>query len=193
LVLLTRDKKTVSNSQAQQIREMLWKLENRPYPMSKLELKIQEELLRNGIKFETHKPVPIDNYPWQTSRSKTSPKCDIYLTDFDLYIEVKGFMTYQAVSKLSYLSRQNFKYYIFQGTEPQWNPTIDTYLNFFKISTEKETKILNFNIDHQIQELINVRSNSDFLNNISQTTLKRLKYYIAIKIDEYKSWNGEWY
>lgn len=161
--------------------------------MSKLEQKIQEELLRNGINFETHKPVPIDNYPWQTSRSMTSPKCDIYLTDLDLYIEVKGFMTYQAVSKLSYLSRQNFNYYIFQGTESQWNPTIDTYLNFNKFAIDKETKILNFNIDHQIQELINLQSNSKFFDNISQTTLKRLKNYIDIKIDEYKSWNGEWY
>jgi hypothetical protein len=102
-------------------------------------------------------------------------------------------MTYQAVSKLSYLSRQNFNYYIFQGTESQWNPTIDTYLNFNKIVKDKETKILNFNINHQIQELINLKSNSKFMVNISQTTLKRLKNYIDIKIDEYKSWNGEWY
>jgi hypothetical protein len=161
--------------------------------MSKLEQKIQDELLRNGINFETQKPVPIDNYPWQSNRSMTSPRCDIYLTDLDLYIEVKGFMTYQAVSKLSYLSRQNFNYYIFQGTESQWNPTIDTYLNFNKIVKDKETKILNFNINHQIQELINLKSNSKFMVNISQTTLKRLKNYIDIKIDEYKSWNGEWY
>ena len=161
--------------------------------MSKLEQKIQDELLRNGINFEIQKPVPIDNYPWQTSRSMTSPKCDIYLTDLDLYIEVKGFMTYRAVSKLSFLSRQSFNYYIFQGTEPQWNPTIDTYLKFDKIANDKEARILNFNINHQLQELINLKSNSKFLDNISQTTLKRLKNYIDIKIDEYKSWNGEWY
>ncbi|NOU16146.1 MAG: hypothetical protein HOO91_01115 [Bacteroidales bacterium] len=161
--------------------------------MSKLEQKIQDELLRNGINFEIQKPVPIDNYPWQTSRSMTSPKCDIYLTDLDLYIEVKGFMTYRAVSKLSYLSRQSFNYYIFQGTEPQWNPTIDTYLKFDKIANDKEARILNFNINHQLKELINLKSNSEFLDNISQTTLKRLKNYIDIKIDEYKSWNGEWY
>jgi len=161
--------------------------------MSKLELKIQDALLRNGINFETQKPVPIDNYPWKTSRSASSPKCDIYLTEFDLYIEVKGFMTYQAVSKLSYLSRQHFNYYIFQGTETQWNPTIDTYLNISKIEVNQESKILNFNINHQIQELINLKSNTKFLDNISQTTLKRLKDYINIKINEYKSWNGEWH
>jgi len=97
--------------------------------MSKLEQKIQDELRRNGINFQVQIPVPIDKYPWQTSRSKTSPKCDIYINEFDLYIEVKGFMTYNAVSKLSYLTRQNFKYYIFQGTESQWNPTIKHFYN----------------------------------------------------------------
>lgn len=161
--------------------------------MSKLEQKIQDELKRNGIVFETQKPVPIENYPWKTNRSRTSPKCDIYLIDLDLYVEVKGFMTYQAVSKLSYLSRQNFKYYIFQGTEPQWNPTIDSFLNLLKVPQNNETKKIKFNIDYQIQELINLRSNSEFLNNVSQTTLKRLKNYIEIKIEEYKTWNGEWY
>jgi hypothetical protein len=161
--------------------------------VSKLEHKIQDELTRNGIHFETQKPVPIDHYPWKTNRSKTSPKCDIYLTDFDLYIEIKGFMTYHAVSKLSFLSRQNFKYYIFQGTELQWNPTIDTFLNFTDISNSNETKKINFNINHQIQELINLKPRSEFVNNISQISLKRLKNYIEIKIEEYKTWNEEWY
>ena len=102
-------------------------------------------------------------------------------------------MTYRAVSKLSYLSRQNFKYYIFQGTEPQWNPTIDTYLKLNNVAPNKETVKLDFKITHQIQELINLKLHSDFLNNISQITLKRLKNYIDIKIKEYSFWNGEWF
>jgi len=161
--------------------------------VSKLEQRIQEELTRNGINFETHKPVPIENYPWRTNRSKTSPKCDIYLIDFDLFIEIKGFMTYHAVSKLSFLSRQDFRYYIFQGTESQWKPTIETFLNFTDISKSSETKKINFNINHQIQELVNLKLQSEFLNNISQISLKRLKNYIETKIEEHKSWNGEWY
>ena len=161
--------------------------------MSKLEQRIQNQLTKNGINFEIHKPVPIEKCPWQTLRSKTAPKCDIYLSDFDLYVEVKGFMTYRAVSKLSYLSRQNFKYYIFQGTEFQWDPTIDTYLDFSNAASDKETEKLKFNINHQIQELINLKLHPDFLNNISHITLKRLKNYIDIKIKEYISWNGEWY
>jgi hypothetical protein len=160
--------------------------------MSKLENRIKDFLIKSKIDFEEQKSVPIDDYPWKTNHSKTSPKADLYLPKHDLYIEIKGFMTYQAVSKLSYLSRQNFRYYIFQGTEPQWNPYIDTFLDNAFIPS-KAIKIES-NIKHQLLELINLdNSNQDFLNDISKITLKRLKKYIDIKIEEYKSWNGEWY
>jgi ferritin len=162
--------------------------------MSKLEQRIQNELSSHQIKFELQKAVPIENYPWQTSRSKSAPKCDIYLNDFDLYIEVKGFMTYQAVSKLSYLSRQGFKYYIFQGTEPEWNPSIESNFSFDKNSDIlKGSRQVEANIKHQINELVNLKTDLSFLENISQVTLKRLKDYMTIKINEYKTWSGEWY
>jgi len=161
--------------------------------MSQLENRITDFLSKNNIDFEEQKPVPIDDYPWKTIQAKTSPKSDLYLPKFDLYIEIKGFMTYQAVSKLSFLSRQNFKYYIFQGTEHQWNPYIDTFLD---INNKELTnsKQLEQNIKHQLSELTNLNlSNQDFINGISMITLKRLKNYIDIKISEYVSWNGEWY
>lgn len=161
--------------------------------MSKLEHKIQDYLARNGINFETQKPIPIESYPWQTKRSRTSPKCDIYLCDFDLYIEVKGFMTYCAVSKLSYLSKQDFKYYIFQGTESQWDPTIGTFLSLSNSNENPRMNLLDSNINHQIQELINLKNNMEFLNKVSEISLARLRSYITVKISEYKSWNGEWY
>ena len=162
--------------------------------MSKLEERIQSELKRNHIEYEIQKPVPLDIYPWKTSRSMTNPKCDIYLNKFDLYIEVKGFMTYQAVSKLSYLSRQDFKYYIFQGTEHEWNPLIDTNIltvnNSIKYSNSAR---LENNIKYQLDELINLNKDSDFYRRISLITLSRLKHYISVKLDEYQNWNGEWY
>ncbi len=162
--------------------------------MSKLEQRIQDELAKHQINFELQKAVPLEYYPWQTSRSKSSPRCDIYLNDFDLYIEVKGFMTYMAVSKLSYLSRQNFKYYIFQGTENEWNPSIDTYIDLDSHSNIlRDNRQLNENIKHQLNELINLKTDSYFLENISQVTLKRLKDYMSIKINEYRTWTGEWY
>jgi hypothetical protein len=162
--------------------------------MSKLEKRIQNELKINKINYEIQKPVPLENYPWKTSRSLTATKCDIYLNDFDLYIEIKGFMTYEAVSKLSFLSRQEFKYYIFQGTESEWNPFINTNISTLSKSEDiKTSKRLESNIKHQLEELINLKKDSDFYRNISIITLSRLKQYISVKIDEYKIWNGEWY
>jgi hypothetical protein len=158
--------------------------------MSKLEERIQESLSKNRIRFEIQKAIPIEDYPWKTNLSKTPPKCDIFLNNYDIYIEIKGFMTYNAVSKLSYLSRQSFKYYIFQGTEPEWNPFIDTFISTEEI---KKSKKLESNIKHQVDELINLKTDSDFYRNISSISLSRLKNYISIKINEYKSWNGEWY
>jgi hypothetical protein len=162
--------------------------------MSKLEQWIQNELSSSQINFEIQKTVPLEKYPWQTNRSKTAPKCDIYLNDFDLYIEVKGFMTYRAVSKLSYLSRQNFKYYIFQGTEPEWNPLTETYIPLDTNSIiHKAKRQLDANIKHQINELVNLKTDLRFLDNVSQISLRRLKDYMSVKINEYKTWNGEWY
>lgn len=162
--------------------------------MSKLEERIQSELRRNQINFEIQKPVPLDNYPWKTSRSMTNPKCDIYLNDFDLYIEVKGFMTYQAVSKLSYLSRQDLKYYIFQGTEYEWDPFIGTNFTTGSNPTNVNNSArLERNIKHQLGELINLKKDSEFYRRISFITLSRLRHYISVKIAEYQNWNGEWY
>jgi hypothetical protein len=162
--------------------------------MSKLEERIQSELKRNQINFEIHKPIPIGDYPWKTNRSMTSPKCDIYLNDFDIFIEIKGFMTFQAVSKLSFLSRQDFKYYIFQGTELEWNPFINTNISTDNYSIKlRNNARLESNIKHQLNELINLKKDSDFYRRISLITLSRLKQYISVKIDEYQNWNGEWY
>jgi len=162
--------------------------------MSKLEERILNELKKNRIKFETQKPVPIDDYPWKTTRSLTSPKSDIYLNDLDLYIEIKGFMTYQAVSKLSYLSKQNFKYYIFQGTEHEWNPFIETFIEKKENNTtQRNSEKLENNIKHQLDELINLKTETDFYRKVSSITLSRLKNYITVKISEYQKWNGVWY
>jgi len=55
-----------------------------------------------------------------------------------------------------------------------------------------ETDRINSNIDFQVEELIHLKSNPLFLELISTISLVRLKDYIETKIDEYKSWNGEW-
>jgi len=162
--------------------------------MSKLEQRITSELVNQKIDFEVQKPVPLDTYPWKTKRTKTAPKSDIYLPEFDFYIEVKGFMTYRAVSKLAYLSRQDYKYYIFQGTEPQWNPFIKSYLLNTDNPIRTQQGKMDYLINFQINELVNLKNAPiEFIDNISAISLHRLQNYITIKIDEYKEWNGEWY
>lgn len=159
--------------------------------MSKIENKIIDELIKNNLKIETQKPVPINDYPWKTKFSKTPPKSDIYIVDYDLYIEVKGFMTIQAMSKLAYLSNQKFKYYIFQGTEYEWNPYIGTKLNENKKEFESKQKQLNQNIIHQIDELTEM--DNTFLSKISEISYLRLQDFIQKKIDQYTKWNKKWF
>lgn len=162
--------------------------------MSKLEQRIISQLSNHGVDYEAQVPVPLESYPWKTLRTKTPPKSDIYLPEFDIYIEIKGFMTYRAVSKLSFLAQQNYKYYIFQGTEPQWNPFIDSYLKTPECISKTQKGKMDFLIDFQINELIKLKNAPDqFVNSISTISLKRLRDYITTKIDEYKEWNGEWY
>lgn len=163
--------------------------------MSKLENDIISRLEENNIEFEVQTPVPLENYPWKTKRSPSSPKCDIFLPKYEIYVEVKGFMTYRAVSKLSFLSRQSYRYYIFQGTEPEWNPYIMSYLKVPEKENYKTQKELQSNlIDFQVNELINLdTAPENFVNSISEISLLRLKNYIDTKINEYKDWNGEWF
>ena len=149
--------------------------------MSKLEDTITTSLIKYNIKFKRQIPVPIENYPWKTTRSRTPPKCDFYLPEFDLYIEAKGFMTYEAVSKLSYLCQQDFNYYIFQGTEKDWNPCLYSYLAVLDTN----------NITQQINELTMLELCEDkYLRDISWVSLTRLKDYIKKKNEQYVSWNG---
>jgi hypothetical protein len=165
--------------------------------MSKLEERVIRELRSLGV--EIQKPVPIKEFPWETSRTKTSPKSDIYIPRFDLYIEVKGFMTIEAMSKMAYLSKQGFRYYIFQGTEYEWVPYYKSYLyldspEIIDIYRMSKTRRLKFNIDFQLKELMNLKTLSrplDFLENISKITNLRLKNFITLKTETYKAWTNE--
>lgn len=101
-------------------------------------------------------------------------------------------MTIFAMAKMSWFSKQNINYYIFQGTEYDWpiylNDTILSNYNKNKINTKSGT--LNYNIEYQIKELIEIEKNNNFDNNIS---LKRLQGFIKNRIDEYTEYNNVWY
>jgi len=127
--------------------------------MSKLETSIQDHLAKNNVLFELQKPMPLKEWPWKTQRSKQSPKCDLYLPTAQLYVEMKGYMTLYAISKMSWLCKQDFSYYIFQGTEDDWNPYIESPLKNLS-ATNKTTS----NIEHQISELVYFSQNSATLS-----------------------------
>lgn len=42
--------------------------------MSKIEEHITSELSNHNVDFEVQVPVPLENYPWKTERTKTPPK-----------------------------------------------------------------------------------------------------------------------
>jgi hypothetical protein len=67
------------------------------------------------------------------------------------------------------------------------------FLKKNELGKQSDTRRLNTNIDYQIEELINLKDNPLFLESTSAISLARLKNYVETKIDEYKSWNGEWF
>lgn len=87
--------------------------------MSKLEEYIYKELREKNIEFEIQKIIPLDDCPWKKGKNIKSIS-DIYLPKSKTYIEIKGFMTIFAMSKMSRFCKQNINYYIFQGTEYDW-------------------------------------------------------------------------
>ena len=157
--------------------------------MSKLEDEVEAVLVKAKVQFERQNKMPLDDWPWKRPRSH-KPKCDFFLPQASIYVEVKGFMTIHAMAKMSWLCRQNkIKYYILQGSEDDWNPYLCSPLktqNSQQRSTQK-------NIDQQVQELCWFIKNSPDVDGVSQLSLTRLKDYIRIRIDEYTNWNGEWY
>lgn len=93
--------------------------------------------------------MPIIDYPWKTSRPRTNPKCDFYLSLINTYIKVKGFTGIEAMSKISDLTKQIFNYDVFQGTELEWNLNISskTVVENIPFSSLSKSKHLQVNIE----------------------------------------------
>lgn len=159
--------------------------------MSKLEENIYKELRNKDVDFEIQKAIPLDNCPWKKGRNIKSI-CDIYLPRSKTYIEVKGFMTIFAMAKMSWFCKQDINYYVFQGTEYDRPIHLNDMIlnNYSKEKLNTKAGILNYNIEYQIKELIEIEKNSNFNNNIS---LNRLQGFIKNRVDEYIEYNKVWY
>ncbi len=155
--------------------------------MSKLENEVADVLTKTNVQFEFQNRIPLDDWPWKRPRSH-KPKCDFFLPQASIYVEVKGFMTIHAMAKMSWLCRQNkIRYYILQGSENDWNPYLNSPLN----KSTPAQRTLQQNMGQQIQELIWLIQHDP--DRASQLSLARLKEYIRIRIEEYTTWNNEWY
>ncbi len=160
--------------------------------MSTIEDAVEAHFIDLGVSYEKQTRMPFDDWPWKSARSH-QPKCDFYLPQGDIYIEVKGFMTIHAMSKLSWYCRQpNINYYILHGTEADWNPHLNSPIQstYENIKGTKK-KAMENKLAHQTEELKWLIENSP--NIASSLSLGRLKDYIATRITEYKEWNDEWY
>ena len=155
--------------------------------MSKLEDEVADALAKANIQFECQNKIPLDTWPWKKPRSH-KPKCDFFLPQASIYVEVKGFMTIHAMAKMSWLCRQkNIRYYILQGSESDWNPYLNSPLN----NSSPVQRTTQQNIEQQIRELHWLIQQNPA--GASQLSLVRLKDYIRTRINEYMIWNGEWY
>ena len=151
--------------------------------MSKNEEKVSNSLTELGIAFEREKPIPINDYPWRNLKTKLNHKVDFYIPKNEIFIEIKGWMTIYAMSKMMWLANNLKNYYIFQMTENDWNPFLNSPL---KHENEKISKY-----NQQLKEIVYFSKNdSQEINNITKS---RIRLYIQTRIDEYKLWNKEWY
>ena len=152
--------------------------------MSVVEDTVEAQFIDLSVSFEKQIRIPFDDWPWKTSRSH-KPKCDFYLPGGKIYIEVKGFMTIHAMSKLSWFCRQkSINYYILHGTEPDWNPHINSPIeNCFKNFTGTKKKAMENMIAFQAKELKWLVENNP--STASDLSLGRLKDYISTRITEY--------
>jgi hypothetical protein len=157
--------------------------------MSKNEEELAMALTNNGIIFIPQQSIPFP-CPWMTGLSRSNPKVDFYIPAMDLYIEVKGFMTIEAMAKMAFISRQNIRYYIYQCTESEWDPLIENNCARKINNATNISAKLKQNKCNQINEICNVDRN--YFDNISDITYHRLQNFISKKMVQYISWVGKW-
>lgn len=110
---------------------------------------------------------------------------DFLLNDYNLYIEVKGWMSLYAVNMLLYCHRMlngPLWYYVFQGTEEGWmNP-------FDEMNCTNPTQLCEQNIQKQFQELEGLKTGKVTAQELSLLSRKRLENYIWHRNGDLSRW-----
>ena len=149
--------------------------------MSKLEKKIGDGLQMRFPEAVTSQPS-IQECVFAPSGNYTA---DFLLNDYNLYIEVKGWMSLYAVNTLLYCHRMlngPSWYYVFQGTEEGWmNPSDE-------IKSTNPKQLCKQNIEKQFQELEGLKTGKVTAEELSLLSRRRLENYIWYRNGDLPRW-----
>ena len=168
---------------------------------SQTQLDILQELKEQGVEATgateyRYLLTKDDRWPWRKKGSHR-PTCDIVILKPRIYVEVKGFMTLFAMAKLRWLADRVPGYYIFQATEPGWNPWLRSPLRTVDRRTPqmKPARQIELTQDQQIAELVHYAGRDDLSKDeflrISEISRLRLQDYFHRTVATYGDWNGE--
>jgi hypothetical protein len=146
------------------------------------ENELKAKLDAAGVKFlwQERDSIPKRNYAALYGVSK-SAEPDFYLPGPDMFIEVKGQMTLHQVAKMLYLAAQpDYRYYVYQSSEEDWDPTIDPLVHVEQAPPDSraEKVRLDFNRRFQQRELLHIAAHPTVGANVSRATAARLRAYV---------------
>lgn len=114
--------------------------------MSKLEIKYFEKLKEIDKEIVSKKKILLKNGRYYES--------DFYLPTLDIFIELKGIMTLEKMTRYFLISQQIPNFYVVQATERDWSKSIEQQLedikqnkNLSKITQESLLKFIRLKID----------------------------------------------
>lgn len=149
--------------------------------------KVADLLKQAGLRFESQVSMPVSEWPWKTERSRGAPKCDFYLPEAGIYIEVKGWMTLFGLAKSAWLTQQTFPYYFFQNDDETWDPFTGSPVPG-TIDQESKAAFLRCSRLQQVEELrYFTRHQGKGCSSISRARIRR---HIEGRIETFKAWTG---
>ena len=143
-------------------------------------------LKKKGIKFKRDFFLhsKIDNIPFNKRKKHA---VDLVLKSHnghELYVEIKGEMTYLEVNKLLYLHGMSLNFYILQLTEIDW---IEPYDKSKHKSMKQKSK---YDFEKQIDELVDFVNGTISGKELSERSIKRLNDYIDFRNKDLEIWKA---
>ena len=150
---------------------------------SMLETELKQTLENAGVRalWQETDEIPKLDYTglYQTRKAAVA---DLYLPDANIFVEVKGQMTLHQVAKMLYLTAQaGIGYYVYQGTEEDWDPTLDALIPVSDPlpDSTSEAKRKAYNRRFQQAELVRLAGTKGLEAQVSRATAGRLRAYAA--------------